>query len=111
MYGIIYLLTNAATGAKYVGQTIQGLEARWRGHISDAKDGASTRIASAIREYGQQAFIKFWKLVFCLPNWMIVKPITLTSTILYIRMGIMSGCLKVYFWGQGNLCLSYISSP
>ena len=58
MYGIIYLLTNAATSAKYVGQTIQGLDARFSQHVSDAKAGESTPIASAIREYGQQAFIK-----------------------------------------------------
>lgn len=36
-YGIIYLITNLVNEKKYVGQTIQGLEKRWKQHILISK--------------------------------------------------------------------------
>lgn len=58
MYGIIYMLTNTATGLGYVGQTTQSLNARFSGHVAAANVGELSLIANAIRTYGSQAFKK-----------------------------------------------------
>lgn len=50
----IYVVTNSANGKRYVGQTIQSIEARWRQHCS--LQGKCRAIESAIRKYGAGAF-------------------------------------------------------
>lgn len=53
---IIYLLDNLVNGKVYIGQTIEPLAVRWRKHRSSARKGAQTRIAKAIRKYGEKSF-------------------------------------------------------
>lgn len=50
----IYCITNSANGKRYVGQTIQSIETRWRQHCS--LQGKCRAIESAIRKYGAGAF-------------------------------------------------------
>ena len=58
MYGIIYLLTNKVNGKIYVGQTIQKLNKRWRGHVCKSRNPKenSTPVLCAIRKYGEENF-------------------------------------------------------
>ena len=66
VYGLIYLVTHVESGKKYVGQTKQRLNRRWRNHYESAekdpeiyeyaaKDQKRPLIA-AIRKYGREAF-------------------------------------------------------
>ena len=48
-YGVIYLLI--FPNGKYVGQTIQGLNVRWKGHLRDTKNGSNLPVHNAIRKY------------------------------------------------------------
>ncbi len=50
----IYCITNSANGKRYVGQTIQSIETRWRQHCS--LQGKCRAIESAIKKYGSDAF-------------------------------------------------------
>ena len=54
-YGIIYLLTSPS-GKQYVGQTVQPLKARLKGHKSTAKRLPNLLIAKAINKYGLDTF-------------------------------------------------------
>jgi len=56
-YGIIYLITNNINGKGYVGQTIQTIEARWRGHISNARKNSESVIHKSMRKYGTDNFV------------------------------------------------------
>lgn len=56
-YGIIYLVRNVVDGRCYVGQTMQRLKRRWKGHLRSARHGASTPLAAAMREYGADKFV------------------------------------------------------
>ena len=51
---IIYLVRNKKTGKKYIGQTIQSLERRWRGHCS-GRSGCRA-LHNAILKYGKENF-------------------------------------------------------
>jgi hypothetical protein len=54
---LAYLVTNLATGSKYIGITKFSLRERWSGHRSSARPGGpSTPIARALRKYGEAAF-------------------------------------------------------
>ena len=53
---IIYRHTNLVNGNVYIGQSIRNAAVRWEECVSDAKNGCVTRIASAIRKYGEIAF-------------------------------------------------------
>lgn len=55
---IIYCHTNKVNGKKYVGQTVQTMQARWRQHRSYALKGKKHCDAfyNAIRKYGPDAF-------------------------------------------------------
>jgi group I intron endonuclease len=56
--GIIYKATSPS-GLSYIGQTIYGIEARWRDHKYDALDPKKDRcrvLNNAIRKYGAEAF-------------------------------------------------------
>lgn len=57
-YGIVYELLCSKTGLRYVGQTVQSLEARWRGHIKAAEKGLEWKLPQAIREHGIDNFEK-----------------------------------------------------
>ena len=56
MSGIIYLLTNTLNGKQYIGQTICGLDARWKQHCRSARRGSKNYIHRAIRKYGTVVF-------------------------------------------------------
>jgi len=55
-YGIIYELFCVTTGLRYVGQTVQTLNARWRGHIRAAQHGVDWELPQAIRTHGVSNF-------------------------------------------------------
>lgn len=55
---IIYLLTNTVNGKRYVGQTILGLERRWKEHCWSATRGTDYLLLRAIRKYGPDVFTK-----------------------------------------------------
>lgn len=52
----IYQLRNVLTGHLYIGQTCQTLNDRWKRHCSLSKAGHKSALASAMREYGTDAF-------------------------------------------------------
>ncbi len=56
--GLVYLLKERRTGRSYVGVTSQGLEARWRQHLNDARKGSTTLLHDAIREAGPSGFTR-----------------------------------------------------
>jgi len=58
----IYLITNTVNGKYYVGQTVNAIAGRWRGHKSaarrsDIRDGDCKILNRAINKYGRKAFI------------------------------------------------------
>lgn len=56
MSAIIYLITNTVNGKQYVGQTIVGLERRWKRHCWNAQHDSPCYIHRAIYKYGIEAF-------------------------------------------------------
>lgn len=54
--GYIYLITNLKTNEKYVGQTCDSLEYRWKYHEYKAKKGKTQLICQSIRTYGKNNF-------------------------------------------------------
>lgn len=57
IYGIVYCITNAVNGKKYIGQTTTTLNRRWLFHKYSAKTGSSFVLHAAIRKYGEVCFI------------------------------------------------------
>ena len=57
MITIVYLITNTATGKRYVGVTRRGLKRRWSEHLHAARTGVNTALYSAIRKYSEAAFV------------------------------------------------------
>lgn len=51
----IYLLTCRTSGKRYVGQTIDSLEQRWKEHVDSTCDGR-TLLYRAMRKYGADSF-------------------------------------------------------
>ncbi len=49
IYGIIYLLS--FPNGKYIGQTIQGVNIRWKEHLRDVKKGSTLPVHHAIKKY------------------------------------------------------------
>lgn len=54
--GRIYQVTRKKNGQMYIGLTHLDIEQRWSFHLSAARKGASTKIACAIREDGENGF-------------------------------------------------------
>jgi group I intron endonuclease len=52
----IYQLTCMASGRRYVGQTCQTVNDRWKRHKSLAKTGNTSLLSEAIRKYGENLF-------------------------------------------------------
>lgn len=53
----IYCHTNRVSGKRYVGQTVDTMEGRWREHLSAAKaNRGSPALGAAIRKYGADVF-------------------------------------------------------
>ena len=55
--GVIYKITSPSNKV-YVGQTTQPLDARFRGHLSDARMGAQRPICGAFRKYGTKMIME-----------------------------------------------------
>jgi group I intron endonuclease len=56
---MIYAIRNRINGKMYVGQTIYGLDFRWRNHLAVAKRGSGYYLHAAIRKYGRESFEPF----------------------------------------------------
>lgn len=54
--GIIYLIINKENGHKYVGQTTQGMNKRWKQHMQEALKMSDKPIHRAMRKYGNHNF-------------------------------------------------------
>jgi group I intron endonuclease len=57
-YGIVYELLCLTTRLRYIGQTVQSLNARWRGHVRAADHDVDWELPKAIREHGTSNFEK-----------------------------------------------------
>jgi group I intron endonuclease len=53
--GELYMATSPS-GKRYVGITTRGVERRWRDHVKEARRGTRSRLNSAIKKYGGDAF-------------------------------------------------------
>lgn len=53
---VVYQVTNAANGKRYIGYTGRGLVNRKRGHLRDAAAGKGHALHRAIRKYGPENF-------------------------------------------------------
>lgn len=58
--GEIYMLTNSVTGLRYIGQTIRGIEKRWKAHVYSAitEKKNCRKIEEAIRKDGVNSFTR-----------------------------------------------------
>lgn len=54
--GLIYSITCKVTGKVYVGQTVQPLKKRIKGHLDAVRNGSRLPLHRAIRKYGWNAF-------------------------------------------------------
>ena len=53
----IYRHTNKVNGKRYVGQTVDTVDGRWKEHVSASRQGRGARVfGAAIRKYGADAF-------------------------------------------------------
>ena len=55
--GVIYLIINKVNGHKYVGQTTQGTNKRWKQHIDEAMRMSPYPLHKAMRKYGNGNFM------------------------------------------------------
>lgn len=55
--GIIYIIRNNINDKVYIGQTVQSLDKRLRGHLHALNSGSKTKFYEAIREIGAKHFI------------------------------------------------------
>lgn len=55
-HGRIYQITRKKNGQVYIGLTHSSIDQRWAFHISAARKGSSTKIATAIRNDGSEGF-------------------------------------------------------
>jgi group I intron endonuclease len=55
--GIIYLIVNKQNGHKYVGQTTQGMNKRWKQHIQESLRMSDKPLHRAMRKYGNHNFM------------------------------------------------------
>jgi hypothetical protein len=62
----VYYLTHLASGREYIGITSRKPSVRWAQHRLAVREGASTRIARALRKYGCDAFS--WQVIATLPT-------------------------------------------
>lgn len=54
--GTIYLILNRINGHKYVGQTRQSLQTRWKAHLTEARSYPTRPLYYAINKYGADKF-------------------------------------------------------
>lgn len=52
----IYCITCKVNGKMYIGQTMHGVQKRWRHHLGDVKGGSKAPFHAAIREHGKDTF-------------------------------------------------------
>jgi group I intron endonuclease len=60
-YGIIYKVTNKINNKIYIGQTVNKLIYRKKGHVKSTEKGSTTYFHCAIRRYGIEMFS--WKII------------------------------------------------
>lgn len=55
----IYCVTNTVNGKRYVGQTSDTVEVRWKAHVASSRNKGGCRVfCAAIRKYGAAAFVR-----------------------------------------------------
>jgi group I intron endonuclease len=58
VYGIVYVLFNEVNGKSYVGQTVNTLKTRWKGHCKPSQASRSHGIISqAVQKHGKNNFM------------------------------------------------------
>lgn len=55
--GVIYLIINKVNGHKYIGQTTQGMNKRWKQHIDEALRLSDKPLHCAMRKHGNHNFM------------------------------------------------------
>ena len=55
--GIIYSILNKVNGNRYIGQTQQDLNKRWRQHLQESKTFSDRPLYRAINKYGEEMFV------------------------------------------------------
>jgi group I intron endonuclease len=55
--GVIYTLTNVATGKIYVGKTMIGAKERRKQHVAEMRAGGNTYLYRSMRKYGEENFV------------------------------------------------------
>ena len=55
--GVIYLIINKVNGHKYIGQTTQGMNKRWKQHIDQAMRMSQYPLHRAMRKHGNHNFM------------------------------------------------------
>lgn len=53
---LLYAIRNKHNGKLYIGQTVQTLHERFRGHLWDAAHGGKMAVHCALRKYGPDSF-------------------------------------------------------
>ncbi len=64
---VVYIATHTETGREYIGQTKQGLKARRKQHLKDARrENPTSYFTRALRKHGEDAFT--WSVVWTVTN-------------------------------------------
>jgi len=53
---LIYVIRNLVNEKVYLGKTTRSVQARWSGHLKEARAGSNRALCAAIRKYGAESF-------------------------------------------------------
>lgn len=97
---IIYKITNIADGKSYIGQTIEGIDARWSDHVWKAKAAMYPNIYlhNAIRKHGVE---KFQRNILCECGTKEILDIMETFMIMVHKAHISDGGYNMTWGGEG----------